>query len=60
MKRYTVNKTIKLTELQSDTLNKLKTKYKVNPQKFIRDAIAEKIKRDYNKITAKPKKVYCP
>jgi hypothetical protein len=60
MGKYTVNKTVKLTEIQNNTLNKLKTVYKINTQQFIRDAIAEKIKRDYSKIKVKNKKEYCP
>lgn len=60
MKQYTVNKTIKLTKNQNNTLNKLKNVYKVNTQDFIRLAIAEKIKRDYDKIKVKEKKVFCP
>jgi hypothetical protein len=59
MKQYTVNKTVKLSETQNNTLNKLKTVYKINTQRFIREAIAEKINRDYKKIKQK-KEALCP
>lgn len=34
--------------------------YKVDVGKFIRDAISEKIKKDYSELIPKPKKEYCP
>jgi len=58
MKKFTINKTIKISEIQNETLNILKAKYKINTQDFIRQAISEKIKRD--KIKIKEKKIYCP
>jgi hypothetical protein len=61
MKQFTVNKTIKLTEIQNKTLNKLKIVYKINTQDFIRQAIAEKIKRDFKNIKVPDNnKVKCP
>lgn len=44
-KRYEV----KLTEQQSNTLEKLR-EYKIVPSKFIRIAIKEKLERDYESI----------
>lgn len=57
--KYTKVKVIKITETQHSTLKKLKH-YKVNVSKFIRDAIAEKIKREHQDLLPKPKKEYCP
>ena len=54
---YTEVEVIKITKTQKETLNKLK-KYKVNKSKFIRDAIAEKLKREGHEIIRK--KEYCP
>ena len=54
---YTEVEVIKITKTQKETLNKLR-KYKVNKSKFIRDAIAEKLKREGHEITRK--KEYCP
>ena len=34
--------------------------YNVDVGKFIRDAIAEKIKKEYSELIPKPKKEYCP
>lgn len=46
---YTESKTIKLTKQQVNSLNVLKL-YNVDVSRFIRDAIAEKIKRDWKII----------
>lgn len=59
MKKYTKTKVIRISEQQLSTLQKMKT-YNVDVGKFIRDAIAEKIKRDYSDLLPKPKKQYCP
>jgi hypothetical protein len=56
---YSENKTVKLTKIQKETLDKLKNIYKINTQHFIREAISEKIKRDFSKIKEK-NKVKCP
>ncbi len=56
-KIYTEVEVIKITKTQKETLNKLR-KFKVNKSKFIRDAIAEKLKREGHEITRK--KEYCP
>ena len=46
---YTESKTIKLTKQQVNSLNVLKL-YNVDVSRFIRDAIAENIKRDWKII----------
>lgn len=51
IKRYEV----KLTEQQSNTLEKLRT-YNIIPSKFIRLAIKEKLERDYDSIIKKKSK----
>lgn len=57
--KYTKVKVIKITEIQDNTLRKLDS-YNINVAQFIRDAIAEKIKREYNDLIPKPKKEFCP
>lgn len=56
--QYTEIIHIRLTEQQKETLKKLEN-FNINVSKFIRDAIAEKIKRDYKKIK-NPGKIICP
>ena len=46
MSKYTVIQTIRFSEQQAESLQKLND-YDVNVSKFIRLAIAEKIKRDF-------------
>lgn len=58
-KKYTKVKVIKITEVQYNTLKKLDS-YQINVAKFIRDAIAEKIKREHSELIPKPKKEYYP
>ena len=50
---YTKVKVIKITETQHKTLIKLDS-YNINVAKFIRDAISEKIKREYSELIPKP------
>ena len=57
--KYTKVKVIKITEIQHKTLLKLDS-YNINVADFIRNAIAEKIKREYSDLVPKPKKEYCP
>ena len=57
--KYTKVKVIKITEIQHKTLLKLDS-YNINVADFIRNAIAEKIKREYSDLIPKPKKEYCP
>ena len=49
IQQYTESKTIKLTKQQANSLNVLKS-YNVDISRFIRDAIAEKINRDWKII----------
>ena len=58
--KKSVIKQVRITELQDETLNKLKYKYSIDVSQFIRLAIAEKIKRDYKAITEVKEKDYCP
>ena len=50
---------IKITEIQEVTLKKMKG-YKINVAQFIRDAISEKIKREYSDLIPKPVKIKIP
>ncbi len=59
MKNFPKTKVIRISEIQLLTLQKMKT-YNVDIGKFIRDAIKEKIKREYSDLLPKPKKQYCP
>tara|TARA_R110000851_G_C12765194_1_gene533513 strand:+ start:39 stop:221 length:183 start_codon:yes stop_codon:yes gene_type:complete len=59
MKRYTKTKVIRISEVQHNTLVKMKS-YNIDVGNFIRTAIAEKIKRDYSDLLPKPKKQYIP
>jgi len=59
MKKYTKVKVIKITETQHNTLIKLDS-YGINVAQFVRDAISEKIQREYKDLLPKPKKEYCP
>ena len=59
MKLYTKTKVIRITETQHNTLQKMKG-YNVDVGKFIRDAISEKIKKEYKDLIPEPKKEYCP
>lgn len=58
-KLLTKTKVIRISETQLKTLQKMKL-YKVDIGKFIRDAIAEKIKREYKDLIPKPKKIKYP
>lgn len=55
MKLYTKTKVIRVSENQLKTLQKMKS-YNVDIGKFIRDAIAEKICREYDDLKPKVKK----
>jgi len=59
MKQYTQTKVIRISEMQLNTLQKMKS-LNVDVGNFIRIAIQEKIKRDYKELILKPKKEYCP
>lgn len=53
--KYTKVKVIKITEIQHETLCKI-AGYKINVAQFIRNAIAEKIKREHENLIRKTKK----
>ena len=59
MKHYTKTKVIRISETQHNTLVKMKY-YNVDVGKFIRDAISEKIKREYQYLISKPNKIIIP
>lgn len=59
MKFYTKTKVIRISETQHQTLQKMKS-YNIDVGKFIRNAIAEKIKREYSELIPKPKKEKIP
>ena len=59
MKQYTKTKVIRISETQLKTLQKMKS-YNVDVGNFIREAIQEKIKREYQELILKPKKSDCP
>lgn len=52
MRRYTKTKVIRISETQLNTLVKMKS-FNVNVGDFIRDAIKEKIHRDYEYLIEK-------
>lgn len=59
MIKYTKVKVIKITERQYETLKKLDS-YHINVAQFIRDAIAEKLKREYKELIPKVISEKCP
>ena len=59
MNKYTVIHTIRFSEQQAESLQKLKD-YDVNISQFIRIAISEKIKRDWKQIKEKKERVKLP
>jgi len=58
MKLLTKTKVIRISESQHITLKKMKS-YNVDVGKFVRDAISEKIKREYKDLIPKVKNT-CP
>lgn len=58
-KLLTKTKVIRISETQHKTLQKMKS-YNVDVGQFIRDAIAEKIKKEYQSLIPKQKNEYCP
>lgn len=58
-KILTKTKVIRITEIQLNTLQKMKS-YNIDVGKFIREAISEKIQRQYKDLIPKPKKENCP
>lgn len=59
MQKYIKTKVIRISETQLITLQKMKS-YNVDVGEFIRQAISEKIKREYKDLLPKPKKEYTP
>jgi len=59
MQLYTKVKVIRISESQLKTLQKMKS-YNVDVGQFIRDAISEKIKREYSNLIQKPEKIKLP
>lgn len=59
MKTLTKTKVIRITDTQYLTLKKMRS-YNIDVGKFIREAIADKIKRDYKILIPKIKKEHCP
>ena len=59
MQLYTKTKVIRISEIQLKTLQKMKL-LNVDVGNFIREAIQEKIKREYSNLLPKPKKSDCP
>ncbi len=59
MKTLVKTKVIRISETQLATLKKMKS-YNIDTGRFIREAISEKIKREYKDLIPKPKKEYCP
>ena len=56
---YTKTKVIRLTEAQHQTLKKMQS-YNVDVADFIRNAILEKIKKEYDYLKPKAKKQKTP
>lgn len=56
---YTEVFVLKITKEQKHTLDKIRERGFV-VQKFIREAIKEKINREHQDLKPKPKKEYCP
>ena len=60
LEKYTKVKVLRITEIQDNTLKKLSS-YNINVAQFMRDAVKEKLQRDYPDIVKTKKKVeYCP
>ena len=57
--KYTKSKVIRITDVQHQTLIKMKS-YNIDVGKFIRDAIAEKIRKEYSDLIPKPEKINMP
>lgn len=59
MKTLVKTKVIRITDVQFNTLKKMQS-YNIDVADFIRNAISEKIKREYKELIPKPKKEHCP
>ena len=58
-KILTKTKVIRITDVQHETLKKMQS-YNIDVGRFIRDAIKEKIKREYSELIPKPGKIKIP
>jgi post-segregation antitoxin (ccd killing protein) len=59
MEKLTVRQVIMISEKQSESLAILKS-YDVNVSQFIRQAIKEKLQKDWKGIKEKKEKIICP
>lgn len=59
MKQLTKSKTIRFTETQMNSLMILDS-YNINVNRFIREAVKEKLQRDWKSIKENKQKEYCP
>lgn len=59
MIKYKKVKVLKITDIQFETLKKLDS-YNINVAQFIRDAITEKIKKEYQYLIPKQKTIKYP
>lgn len=59
MQQYPKTKVIRISEIQLKTLQKMKS-YNIDVGNFIREAISEKIKKEYQELILKSKKSDCP
>lgn len=59
MKQYTKTKVIRISDSQLVTLQKMKS-YNVDVGNFIREAIKEKIQREYKDLIPKKETIKCP
>ncbi len=59
MKKYTKVITLKISETQKQTLDKLSNR-NIKVSNFIREAIKEKIKREAKELEVKPIKIIMP
>ena len=57
--KYSEVYVLKISKTQKQTLQKIKERGFV-VQKFVREAIKEKIKREHADLQPKPQKEYCP
>ena len=58
-KLLTKTKVIRITQIQHTTLIKMQS-YNIDVGNFIRQAISEKIKREYADLIPNPKKIHIP
>jgi len=59
MQQFTVRQTIMISEIQAQSLDKLK-QYDVNVSQFIRQSIKEKLQRDWKQIKENKQKIKLP